>query len=139
MSVVADTKRRVVELTFSRDFESLLLNYPSSHESLTFDLELAIQRGLSLLSELEDVHDLQHVNTIKQLVVLSNNYSVMESGYFEHWKLPLSEDLLDEIDLLILAHGADLEELGLKRANEPMLVMLLAVAGCLFSDVSKLR
>jgi hypothetical protein len=122
-------KRKVVELTFSRDFEALLLAHPTPHTSLTHDLELAIERGLERLTELEDVRELQHQTLISHLVTQTNRYRTMESDYFNHWKIALSEDLLDEVDLLFLSHSKDLVQLGLFAETTAAVLLLLAVAG----------
>jgi|GEM_PF-3923244 len=130
MKASIDVRRKLVELTFSRDFEAILLAYPTRHLSLTHDLELAVQRGLLALEELEDVHDLEHIDLIRDLIAQTNKLTVMDAVYFTHWKLTISEDILDEIDLLLLAHGNDLTGLGLKKTTEATLIILLAVAGC---------
>ncbi|MFO0971540.1 MAG: hypothetical protein U0520_04325 [Candidatus Saccharimonadales bacterium] len=122
-------KRKVVELTFSRDFEALLLGHPTPHTSLTHDLELAIERGLQRLIELEDVRELQHQSLITHLVAQTNLYQAMESEYFDHWKIAVSEDLLDEVDLLLLSHGKDLVKLGLFAETTAATLLMLAVAG----------
>ena len=130
MNTELQIQRKLVELTFSRNFESLLLTYPSEHFSLTHDLEFALERGLNLLSELEDVRDIEHIELVKELIRHTNQLTVMDAVYFSNWKLHVSEDLLDEIDLLLLTHGSDLALLGLNKVNEAFMIVLLAVAGC---------
>lgn len=122
-------ERRVIDITFSRDFESLLLQTTTKHLSLTHDLEYAAQRGLDRLQELEDVRDIEHIDYISQLISRTNQLSVMDSIYFTHWKVAISEDLLDEIDLLLLSHGYDLQELGLQNVTPATILVLLATAG----------
>lgn len=123
-------KRKAIPITFSRDFESLLLNYPSDHISLTHDIELATERGLQLLEELEDAHDIKHTEAIKRLIEKANRYSVVDSAHFAQWHINVSEDLLDEVDLLLLTHGEDLQALGLTTVSQGSVIVLLSVAAC---------
>jgi len=130
MSVVTDLNRTVISIKFSKEFEALLLSQPMDHLSLTHDLEAAAYQGLSKLAELEDPHDLKHVEVIKKLISQTTNYSFMNGLYFSNWKIAVSDDLLDEIDLMALTHGADLMQLGLLDTTHGTLLVLLAVTGC---------
>lgn len=129
MDSTLQVKRTVLYLTFSREFEALLLSYPTAHSSLTHDLELAVERGLERLIELEDVRELKHQALISYLISHTNRYSVMSSNHFEQWSIALREDLLDEVELMLLSHGKDLVELGLYAHTPSALILLLAVAG----------
>ena len=130
MNSVTVLKRKIISLTFSRDFESILLAYPSSHVSLTDDLERAVIRGLQILDELEDVRDLQHVQFLSHVIQKTNTLSKMDAVYFSEWKLPFAEEILDEVDLVLLTHDNDLRGLGLQNCNQSTLIILLAIAGC---------
>lgn len=122
--------RRVVPITFSRDFESMLLNSDLPHESLSKDIELAARRGLILLEELLDVTELKDVKRVASLVARTIPLSVTNSQYFPKWHLSIAEDLLDDIDLAVLTHGDDLKELGLNPVDQSKVLVLLAVAAC---------
>lgn len=128
MDVQVLVKRRTIAITFSRDFEALLFNQDTDHISLTHDLEAAALAGLELLEELEDVTEIKHVAEIKELIAATNEYSKITSDYFTHWSLNIAEDLLDEADLLMLAHGEDLKELGLEALSQGTILVLLALA-----------
>lgn len=130
MNVQQLVERKTIAIIFSREFEALLLNFPSDHLSLTHDLELAAQAGVLSLEELEDAHDLKHVEAIKNLIAKTNGYLNMESEYFKQWSINISVDLLDEVDLLILTHGDDLKTLGLTQVSQGSVLVLLAVAAC---------
>lgn len=120
--------RKTIPITFSKEFEGLLLSYASKHTSLTEDLELHIQRGLKLLEELEDVHDLQHVDTLRALIATTNQYLKIDTPNFQTWFITIAEELVDEADLLLLTHGEDLAELGLETVNQGTILVLLATA-----------
>ena len=120
--------RKTIPITFSAQLESQLLNFPSNHESLTHDLEFHARRGLSLLEELEDVHDLKHIEAIKELVTKTNDYSQMTSEYFTSWHIAIDEVLLDELDLLKLTHGEDLQSLGLVDSSQGKLLIFAVSA-----------
>ena len=128
MHIQQVVKRKTIAITFSQKFEELLLNYQAPHISLSHDLETAAQNGLSRLNELEDVRDLKRVERIKDLIEKTNQLSNMSSSYFTQWHLNISEDLLDEIELLILTHGEDLIALGLKDSMPGTVLVLLATA-----------
>lgn len=121
-------ERRTLPIAFSKAFESLLLNYPSSHQSLSHDLELAIERGLELFSELSSVSELEHTQDIRVLVALTNRHITTESKHFKTWYISLREDLIDEVDQIILTHGDDLNRLGLDSTTGNTAVFL-AIAG----------
>ena len=128
MNSTVQVKRQTIAMTFSQEFESLMLAYDSQHISLTHDLEFHITRGLELLAELEDVQDLQHKEVIQKLINDTNYYSIISSNYFKAWQIAIAEDLLDEVDLLQLAHGEDLAEMGLIDQKRGTLVLLIAIA-----------
>lgn len=128
MDVKALVRRKTIPISFSREFESLLLNADTPHLSLTDDLEIAAKNGLLLLEDLEDVREINHKDTLHELIHKTNELSVVESEHFTTWHILMSEDLLDEVDLVILAHGDDLIELGLNRVDQGSLITLLAVS-----------
>jgi hypothetical protein len=128
MDVQQLVKRRTIAISFSKDFESLLLNAPMPHASLTDDLETAAKNGLLLLEDLEDVREIKHKDTLHELIIKTNQFSKITSEHFTKWHINVSEDLLDEVDLVILAHGDDLKELGLVPVNQGMILLLLAVS-----------
>lgn len=126
LSAAVTLKRKTILITFSRDFEShMLTSNFSRHESLSQDIELHARRALEKFAELEDVKELQHPLELKELIKKSNQLAVMESNYFTEWKLAIEEDLLDEIDLVILAHGEDLKQLGLADISQGGVLVLL--------------
>lgn len=128
MNAVELVPRTTIDITFSRQFESLLLAYPSAHYSLTTDLEIHLRRGLRLLEELEDVHDLKHLEVIKKLVRAANEHGQIGSDYFTSWKISIANDLLDEVDLLTLTHGEDLLALGLFEITQGAIVVFAVIA-----------
>lgn len=105
-----------------------MLNSPARHESLSHDLEWAVQKGLKRLAEFEDVQDIEHVEKIKELIKQANLYAQISSSYFQQWYINVAEDLIDEVELLLLTHGDDLVELGLKDNSTGTLLVLLALA-----------
>ncbi len=137
MDIQVLVKRKAITMTFSREFESLLLRSKSDHISLTHDLEFQALIGLKILEELEDVHDLKHVDTIQKLLLQTNLYTVIDSTQFPHWHINVSEDLLDEVDLLLLTHGEDLKQLGLKNVSQGTVLVMLAVAAIKNVDLTK--
>ena len=120
--------RITTQLQFSPEYEHALLNFPTSHQSLTHDVEYHIERGLHLLSELEDVSEITHADHFARLVQRTNANCVMQSEYFTHWHIAIKEELLDAIDLLVLVHGEDLLALGLKDISRATLAVLCATA-----------
>ena len=121
-------KRKPLTICFSKAFEGLLLSAELEHISLTHDLEEAAQKGLALLESLEDAHDIKDVTRLKELIARTNELTSMDGEYFPNWQINISEDLLDEVDLVILAHGEDLVELGLHDAAPGTVLVLLATA-----------
>ncbi len=119
--------RQAVPITFSKEFEALLLSQSTDHISLTHDLELQVIKGLEILEELEDVHDIKHVEIIRSLVQLTNKYLVIDSTHFKYWHINIAEDILDEVELLKLTHGEDLEALGLLPVTAGTIIVLLAI------------
>ena len=131
------TKRRAIPITFSREFEARLLALPTPHTSLTHDLESQVIKGSKLMEELENIHDIRHVDALKLLIAQTNEYLIISSPYFTQWSIHISEDVLDEIDLIIMTHGTDLSELGLRRVDQGSISVLLATAA--ISDVAFTR
>ncbi len=128
MSVQVLVKRRTIPISFSRGLEALLLATDTEHLSLTHDLELAAQKGANMLADLEDVRDIKHTDSLQTLIDKTKVYSKTDSEYFKTWHLDISEDLIDEIDLLLLTHKEDLLEMGLEDATHGTLLVLLALA-----------
>lgn len=128
MNVQALVRRKTIPISFSQDFEALLLASSTAHVSLTHDLELAAQSGLQMLEDLEDVRDIQHIESLQTLIEKTKTFSQIESDYFKSWHIDISEDLLDEIDLLLLTHKEDLIELGLTDPSHGSILILLATA-----------
>lgn len=131
MNVVQLVNRETIALVFSREFESLLLNSKYDHISLSHDLEAAAEKGLQILEELEDVHDIRDVDVIKLLILATNNFLQIDSNHFKSWHIGISADLIDEIDLLILTHGEDLVQLGLKSSSLGSVLLLLSTSALL--------
>lgn len=129
MTNIAKTKRKVVSLTFSRELEYKLLSIPTNHISLTHDVEACAVRGLELLKELEEVTELTHIPQIQMLIEQTNSCSAMQVKEFASWQLSISEDILDEVDLIILTHGPDLKDLGLNNTTVSQVLLLTIVAG----------
>lgn len=132
-----DVARRTIPIAFSRDFESKLLNFCDAARSLSADLEAATRRGLEMLEELEDVHDLKHTETVQLLIALTNKYLQMDGQYFQSWHIAVAEDILDEIDLVKITHGEDLIKLGLEKIDQGSLVVLVATAGLVLQEPLK--
>lgn len=128
MDTVTHLRRRTITIPFSREFESLLLNAETEHRSLTHDLETFVRRGLTQLEELEDVTEIKHTGAIQHLISITNQHCLPLSTRFRGWHISVVEDVLDEVDLLILAHGEDLKNLGLRAVNPGTILMLLALA-----------
>lgn len=118
----------VLKLKFSIEFEALLLNSGLPHNSLREDLEMAARLGLEVLDELEDVEEIKYKNQLQEMIEKTRPYNKMTSQYFNHWKLEITEDLIDEIELMLLTHGEDLKQLGL-QADVSTSLLLLAVTG----------
>lgn len=121
-------KRKTIPISFSKEFESMLLHASTPHMSITDDLEIACARGLELLSDLEEVKDIKHTKSLHEIVADTNLYLQISSSFFKQWYINISEDLLDEIDLILLTHKDELRESGLKVLNQGSVVILLAVA-----------
>jgi hypothetical protein len=129
MGLLVQNDRRTIPMIFSREFEAMLITSDAPHISLTHDLEFAVSRGLEYLQELEDVLELQHLDRIKSLVASTNNYLHLTFVAFHSWYLQFSTDLIDEIDQIMLVHGEDLINLGLRKLDLNSVVILLANAG----------
>lgn len=121
-------KRRTIAISFSQAFETMLLNSRTAHTSLTHDLEALAYQGLKLLDDLEDVKEIIQVTRLRKLIPHANRHAQISSEYFTSWQITLSEDLLDEIDLLILMHGEDLKDLGLNNVSQGSIIVLLCTA-----------
>ena len=128
MSVQVLVKRRTIPISFSQEFEALLLAGNTDHLSLTHDLETAAQNGLQMLEDLEDVRDLKHADSLQTLIEKSKDYSQIKSEYFKNWHIDISEDLLDEVDLMLLTHKEDLLEMGMQEPTHGNVLIILAVA-----------
>lgn len=131
MTSVALAPRNTTAVSFNRTLEHLLLNIPSPHSSLTEDIELCATLGLELVSELREVTEIKHVPQIQKLVQLTNYFTNMAALEFDTWHIEVSEDIVDEIELIILTHGNDLKELGLTNASVGTVLILLVVSGLL--------
>jgi hypothetical protein len=128
MDLQVFVKRRTVPISFSRDLEALLLATNTEHISLTHDLELAAQKGVDMLADLEDVRDIKHTDSLQTLIDKTNIFSKTDSDYFKTWHIDIADDLLDEIDLVLLAHKEDLIDMGLENVTHGTLLVLLALA-----------
>lgn len=126
--------RRVVPMVFTRDFESMLLNTPLNHESLSADIEEAARIGMSTLNELFDVFELAHGKQIKQLVDRTIPLLKSPDTYFTHWQLSIAEDLLDEVDLVLLTHGEEIQSFGLTPLDQSRILVMFAVTGCIITQ-----
>lgn len=122
-------KRKPINITFSRDFESLLLAQDTKHLSLTDDLEWAVRQGLYKLEEFEDVRDLTNTVRLSKYIDQANKYSKITSNYFKYWVISISEEILDELELIKLTHGDELLKLGLSDLNIGSILVLTATAG----------
>jgi hypothetical protein len=127
-------KRTTIPIRFSQELEYRLLKLNTPHLSLTHDLELAAYKGLELLEELEDVRDITHLAQIQKLIGETNRCRQAQSKEFQRWHIALSEDLLDEVDLLLITHGEDLTAIGLKELSRDSIIVLLVVAGLYHPD-----
>ncbi len=125
---VALISRTTTPIAFSNSFEGLLFTQPETTMSLVADIETAAYAGLKKLAELEDVHDLQHVDAIRALVLRVNDYAKTESNYFDSWKLDIDKNLLEEVGIIDITHGEDLVQLGLNDRSHGTLIILLALA-----------
>lgn len=122
--------RRVIPMTFSRDFESLLLGSELQHRSLSSDIEVSARNGIIALNEFFDVSELVHTTHIKELIVKTVPLSQTDNQFFPHWHISIAEDLLDEVDLMMLTHGDDIQSLGLDPICQSRILLLLSVSGC---------
>lgn len=123
--------RRTTVMIFNGAFEQLLLNSDYSHSSLSADIEDSCRDGIQLLDELFDVTELKHRESIKQLIDYVQPMAQPQSIYFPHWFVNISEELLDQLDLIMMTHGHDLEELGLTPISTSKLILFLSTAGLL--------
>lgn len=121
--------RRVIPMTFSREFESILLNSPLDHESLSSDIEQAAWNGMAILDELLEVAELTQTEKIKILIAQTVPYTIYENSQFSHWHLSICEELLDDIDLALLTHGDDLTSLGFGSLTQSKMLVFLAISG----------
>lgn len=128
------TPRKTISIRFSRELEFRLLSTPLPHVSLSDDLEQCANKGLELLDELKDVREIKHQEQIKKLINESNTHHNMGSLPFKAWNISISEELLDEVELLILTHGEDLKNLGLRGVSVSSVIVLLIVTGLYHPD-----
>lgn len=122
-------RRRPIRITFSQAFEALLLKQEAAHQSLTHDLEHAATIGLAKLQQIEDVTELDETAQLHRFIDEANTHSVMDAIHFQYWTISVSEDILDELELIKLTHGEDLLQLGLSDLSEGSLLVLAATAG----------
>lgn len=137
MTGVETISRKTIEVPFSRELEYLLLQIPTRHASLTDDIEQCSLRGLQLVSELEDVVELPHTQQIRKLVEITNLYIGMDEEAFDSWNIAISENLVDELELLILTHGEELKELGLEKVSTGSVLTLTIVSGLFHEDFAE--
>jgi hypothetical protein len=128
MYTQSHVRRKTIAVSFSRELESMLLQADTPHLSITDDLEIACAKGLELLSGLEEVKDLEHTKSLHEIIVDTNAYLHISSSFFKQWHIDISEDLLDEVDLILLTHKDELRESGLTVITRGSILILLAVA-----------
>lgn len=139
MTSVTDIKRKTTPLSFNQNLEFKLFTLPIHHTSLTEDIELCALKGLELLSELEEVTEITHLPQIAQLVEITNEYGNMDNIHYRTWHIEIAEDVLDEIELIILSHGEDLKELGLKDVSCGGVLLLAVITGLFHPDFAQLK